>query len=96
MSFHSKVAEVAHELYEKSGRIHGHDLEHWLEAEKIVSERDYVREQSVRGKEKKSVQPKKAESSRRNGGKEKSKASKPKGTRHDEKQENTLCQRQLK
>ena len=85
MSFHSEVAEVAHELYEESGRVHGHDLEHWLEAERIVSERDYVREQSVRGKEKKAAQPKKAVSSGRNGGKENSKTSKPKETRHGEK-----------
>lgn len=85
MSFYSKVAEVAHELYEKSGRVHGHDLEHWLEAKRIVSERDYVCEQSVLEKEKKPVQPQEAESLRRNGGKEHSKASKPEGPRQGEK-----------
>lgn len=39
MSVHDEIAKVAYELYEKSGRIPGHDLEHWLEAEKIVMAR---------------------------------------------------------
>ncbi|MGD1076019.1 MAG: DUF2934 domain-containing protein [Thermodesulfovibrionales bacterium] len=58
MSFHSEVAEVAYALYEKSGRVHGNDLGHWLEAERMMSERECVREQSVLGKEKKPAQPK--------------------------------------
>lgn len=39
MSLHDEIAKVAHELYEKSGRIPGRDLENWLEAEKIVMAR---------------------------------------------------------
>lgn len=35
-SAQDKIARVAYELYEKSGRIHGKDMEHWLEAEVIV------------------------------------------------------------
>ena len=35
-SVQDKIARVAYELYEKSGRIHGRDTEHWLEAEVIV------------------------------------------------------------
>lgn len=35
-SVQDKIARVAYELYEKSGRIHGKDIEHWLEAEVIV------------------------------------------------------------
>lgn len=31
-----EIAKVAYELFEKSGRIHGRDLENWLEAERIV------------------------------------------------------------
>ncbi len=31
-----EIAKVAYELYEKSGRIEGRDLENWLEAERIV------------------------------------------------------------
>lgn len=33
---HSEIARVASELYEKSGRIEGRDLDNWLEAERIV------------------------------------------------------------
>lgn len=39
MNVHDEIAKVAHELYEKSGRIPGHDLDHWLEAERIVMAR---------------------------------------------------------
>lgn len=39
MNLNDEIAKVAHELYEKSGRKHGRDLEHWLEAEKIVRAR---------------------------------------------------------
>lgn len=39
MSLHDEIAKVAHELYEKSGRMPGRDLENWLEAEKIVMAR---------------------------------------------------------
>ena len=36
---HDEIARVAYELYEKKGMVHGHDLEDWLEAEKIVMEK---------------------------------------------------------
>jgi hypothetical protein len=35
-SVHDKIARVAYELYEKSGCVHGRDVEHWIEAETIV------------------------------------------------------------
>ena len=35
-SIQDKIARVAYELFEKSGRFHGRELEHWLEAEIIV------------------------------------------------------------
>lgn len=35
-SVHDKIARVAYELFEKGGRVHGRDVEHWLEAEMIV------------------------------------------------------------
>ena len=35
-SAHDKIARVAYELYEKSGYVHGRDVEHWIEAERIV------------------------------------------------------------
>lgn len=36
---HAEIARIAHELYEKRGMAHGHELEDWLEAERIVMER---------------------------------------------------------
>jgi hypothetical protein len=41
---YSEIARIASELYEKSGRIEGRDLENWLEAEKIVKSK-YSREE---------------------------------------------------
>ena len=34
-----KVAAVAYQLFEQRGRVHGHDLEDWIEAERIVRRR---------------------------------------------------------
>jgi hypothetical protein len=39
MELHDEIAKVARELYEKSGRIKGRDLNNWLEAEKLVMAR---------------------------------------------------------
>ncbi len=36
---HDEVAQVAYELFEKRGRVHGHELQDWLDAERIVSAR---------------------------------------------------------
>ena len=36
---HDEIARVAYELYKKRGRAHGHDLEDWISAEKIVMEK---------------------------------------------------------
>jgi len=35
----AEIAKKAHELYEKSGRVEGRDLENWLEAERLVKRR---------------------------------------------------------
>ena len=35
-SVQDKIARVAYELYEKSGYVQGRDVEHWIEAERIV------------------------------------------------------------
>ena len=35
----TEVARVAYELFERRGRTHGHDLQDWLEAERIVLRR---------------------------------------------------------
>ena len=34
------IAQVAYELYEERGRVDGHDLEDWLNAEAIVRKED--------------------------------------------------------
>ena len=39
MKQHEEIAKAAYELWEKSGRATGKDLEHWLEAERTVMER---------------------------------------------------------
>lgn len=36
MNLYDEIAEAAFELYEKSGRIDGRDMENWVEAERIV------------------------------------------------------------
>jgi Protein of unknown function (DUF2934) len=38
-ALHDEIARVANELYKKRGRAHGHELEDWLAAEKIVTEK---------------------------------------------------------
>jgi len=35
-NLHDEIAMVAYTLFENSGRLHGYDLENWLEAEKMV------------------------------------------------------------
>lgn len=34
-----EIAKVAYELFEKRGRMHGHEMEDWLRAERIVTAR---------------------------------------------------------
>ena len=36
VAFHQEIVKVAHDLFERSGRVEGHDLDNWLEAERIV------------------------------------------------------------
>ena len=48
MSLHEEIAKVAYELFERDGREHGKDSEHWLEAEKIVRTRHAARHPSLK------------------------------------------------
>jgi hypothetical protein len=48
-NLYEETVKVASELYERSGRIEGRDLDNWLEAEKIVRAR-YATEVGNRGK----------------------------------------------
>ena len=34
-----EVARVAYQLFERRGRVHGHDVQDWLKAERIVRQR---------------------------------------------------------
>ncbi len=36
MNLYEEIFTVARDLYERNGRIKGHDLDNWLEAERIV------------------------------------------------------------
>jgi hypothetical protein len=47
---YEEIAKVAYELHEKRGRVHGYDLDDWLEAERIVLER-YAKERENKDKE---------------------------------------------
>jgi hypothetical protein len=44
MDLHDIIAQTACELYVKSGKIEGRDLDNWLEAEEIVRRRSYYAE----------------------------------------------------
>lgn len=36
VNFREEIIKVARDLFEKKGRVEGHDLDNWLEAERIV------------------------------------------------------------
>ena len=38
-NLYEKISRIAYDFYEKRGKVHGYDLEDWLEAERIVMER---------------------------------------------------------
>ena len=40
MKRHKEIEKLAYELFEKGGRVHGRDIDHWLEAERIASARE--------------------------------------------------------
>ena len=40
MKLYDEIARIAYDLYEKSGRVEGRELDNWLEAERIVMSLD--------------------------------------------------------
>lgn len=48
MDIHEKIKKVAYELYEKSGRIGGREIENWLAAEKMVMARHAQNERGIK------------------------------------------------
>ncbi len=47
MERHKEMQKLAYEIFEKSGKVHGKELDHWLEAERIMK----ARETSVHAKD---------------------------------------------
>ncbi len=54
---HEEIGKVAYELFERGGRRHGLDKEHWLEAERIVKARHKAKPEAKVPKKKASPQP---------------------------------------
>jgi len=67
MRWYDEIAKVARELYEKSGRIEGRDLDNWLEAERIVMER-YKEQEMLEEKSSSSTKKKSKKSHKHNKG----------------------------
>ena len=40
MKKHKEIQKLAYDLFEKSGKVHGREIEHWLEAERIIRARE--------------------------------------------------------
>lgn len=63
-----EIAKLAYEIFEREGRVHGRDLDHWLEAERIVLSRYEVQwidegKEEVKTEAEKEVEKKKKKSS---------------------------------
>jgi len=52
---HDEIAQVAYELFEKRGWVQGHELQDWLDAERIVAARSA--KGTEKGKSPKSTKP---------------------------------------
>jgi hypothetical protein len=42
-NLHKEIAQAAYKIYTQRGCIHGHDIDQWLEAEKIVNSNQAVK-----------------------------------------------------
>jgi Protein of unknown function (DUF2934) len=54
-NLHDEIAKVAHDLYERRGWVQGHELQDWLDAERIVMARH--EKGTVKEKSKKTSKP---------------------------------------
>ena len=59
MDRRDEIAKVAHDLFEKDGRPHGKDFNHWIEAEAIVETMHEKGNESKHGKEVTASKPEK-------------------------------------
>jgi len=40
MKRHKEIQKLAYDIFKKSGRVHGRELDHWLDAERIIKARE--------------------------------------------------------
>jgi hypothetical protein len=40
MKKHEEIQKLAYDLFEKSGKVHGREIDHWLEAERMLRARE--------------------------------------------------------
>jgi Protein of unknown function (DUF2934) len=45
-NFYDEVSKVAYDLFEKRGKVHGHDMEDWLKSEIIVKKRYIIKNEN--------------------------------------------------
>jgi hypothetical protein len=64
MDRRDEIAKVAHDLFEKDGRLHGKDFDHWIEAEAIVKAKYEKGNESKPGKEVTASKPEKKASAK--------------------------------
>jgi hypothetical protein len=55
----SRVHDLAHQLWEKQGRPKGHELDHWLEAERRLREEQQVSDVADKPKKEKRAEDRK-------------------------------------
>lgn len=60
LDLHEEIAKLAYEIFEREGRVHGRDLDHWLEAERIVYSRYEAQWLSEKSQEESPKEKKKA------------------------------------
>jgi hypothetical protein len=80
MVSHEEIAKLAHELYEKSGRVPGRDLENWHEAERMLRKRYGNGGKTNGGNGEETIAAEKASSRKRTTAREGVKKSEPKKT----------------
>jgi len=64
MDRRDEIAKIAHDLFEKDGRLHGKDVDRWIEAEAIVKAKYEKGNESKPGKKVTASKPKKKASTK--------------------------------
>jgi len=95
LDLREEIARLAYEIFEREGRVHGRDLDHWLEAERIVLSRYEVQlteegKEGVKIEAEKEVEKKKKRSSGKSTNKktEKTKKAKTEGEKKTKRTKN--------